>query len=301
MTGILSMDRERILITGSGGFIGSNLYRVLKEKSFDVFGVDIKSNETVDYVCDISDRKQIEDYLEQIKPNKIVHFSAFSNVEKCETEKDYAYKSNVIATKNLCDYCRRHNCMVVYISTDYVFDGVDGNYSESSPTNPIQYYGVTKLEGEKLVAKLKRFIILRPTVVFGWDPMGMNFFMQVMRKLKAGQELYVPDDQISNPTYVLDLCQAITRIIALPPGNGIFLSTGPVAYSRFNFAKIIAKEFSLNEKLIIPKKTSEMSQIAKRPLNNSTNSSLLYGSIGYTFESLSDNFRSIREMMQKII
>lgn len=290
------MDNKSILITGAGGFIGKNLYKMLKNEQFNVFGVDIKRNETVEYECDVSDKK-IRDYLKSVKPRVIVHLSALSNVEKCEVDKDLAYKSNVISTRNLCDYCIENDCLMIYMSSDYVFDGVGENFNENSPVRPVQYYGQTKLEAEGLVVKLKKYFILRPTVVFGWDPEGMNFFMQLLRKLKAGEVMNVPDDQISNPTYVLDLCQAIKKLIINPPQSGIYMSTGPESCSRLDFARMIAMEFSLKQELIVPKKTVELHQLARRPLNNSTNSSLLYREIGYKFHNLRESFSAIKELI----
>jgi dTDP-4-dehydrorhamnose reductase len=285
---------KKILITGSGGFVGKNLYKILeKDKNFRVLGIGKTKKEYVDQVVDISDDKMLIQVLKEFNPDEIVHSAALSNVEKCETEMDLANKQNILPTKILTEWAEKNDKKIIYISTDYVYDGVNGNFDENDEERPIQYYGQTKLISEKIIATLKRYIIFRPTVVYGWDEVGMNFFMQLHRNQKIGKEMKVPIDQISNPISVLDFSNLIKNAL-FSDVVGKFVSTGNEAMSRYDFAIRICEFMNWNKTLITPIETKLFGQVAKRPLNNSTVNHKVAIFFNINFKSLEHNLDIIK-------
>jgi dTDP-4-dehydrorhamnose reductase len=277
---------KRVFITGSGGFVGKNLYKLAKENLFDVYGVGLSNEQCVDEVVDITDEIKLREVLDKIKPSFIVHTAAMSNVEKCETERNVAYVNNVLSTKNLVEWANDNDATMIFLSSDYVFDGIKGNFTEEDSANPIQYYGVTKLEGERLVFQLKKHIILRPTVIYGWDPDGMNFFMQLYRNQKEKKEMKIPIDQMSNPTYINDLCELIVKILKSPGIYGTFIATGPESMSRYELGLKLCNYMGWDKKFILPVETKNFGQHAKRPINNSTSSKKICKQFLFKFTNL---------------
>ncbi|MFH1292390.1 MAG: sugar nucleotide-binding protein [bacterium] len=288
---------SKLLITGSGGFVGKNLYKKLQGE-FDLVGLDCTKSKTVDQVLDISDRDGLIKVLETYRPDIIIHLAALSNVDRCEKEKELTYENNVVSTETLVNWSKLNNTKMIYMSSDYVYDGFKGNFTEQDQENPIQYYGESKLMSEKLVSSLGNYIILRPTVIYGWDPEGMNFFMQLYRKQKKQKKILVPNDQISNPTFVDDLCNLIKKIIKGKWENGIYNSTGPESYGRYELAKEFCEFMGWDQSLIIPVETIELHQVAKRPLNNSTISKKINDVFNFEFSNLLVSLEKIKTKMQ---
>ena len=294
MIGTSSTDKKKIFITGSAGFVGKNLYRLLRP-DYSVFGVDKTQNEFVDRAINIRDAGRLTGLLDSFSPDVIVHLAALSNVELCEMDQEQAFGSNILPVKELADWARGREVRVIFVSSDYVYDGVKGNFTEEDEENPIQYYGKTKLEAEKIVAALKHFVILRPTVIYGWDPDGMNFLMQLYRNRMNKKAMKVLNDQISNPTFVTDLCRLILKIIEAPDLNGKYNATGPESMSRYDFALRICEYMSWDKNLLIPVKTANLEQVAGRPLNNSTVSKKTCELFGFHFNDLDYNLKSIKD------
>ena len=294
MIGTSSMDSKKVFITGSGGFVGKYLYAALKP-GCKVFGIDKVKNNFVDDVFDICDEMRLRDALNAFKPNVIIHLAALSNVELCEKDRELAYRNNVSPVQILTDWVKGNNARLIFISTDYVYDGIKGDFTEEDAENPVQWYGETKLEAEKIIATLKNFVILRPTVIYGWDPDGMNFLMQLYKNQMNKKAMKVPSDQISNPTFVADLCHLMLKIIEVPDLNGKYNATGPESMSRYDFALIICEYMGWDKNLLIPVKTANLEQVAGRPLNNSTVSKKACELFGFHFNDLDYNLKSIKD------
>lgn len=284
---------KKIFITGSGGFVGKNLYKILKN-DFKIFGVDRVENECVNKVLDISDSEILKKELDSFYPDVIVHLAALSNVEKCETERELSDKQNILPIEILVNWASKNNKKIIFMSSDYVYDGENGNFDETSIENPIQYYGLAKLRGEKMVSTLNDYVILRPTVIYGWDENGMNFLMQMYRNQLDKKEMKVPIDQISNPTYVLDLCRLV-KVILEKDVKGKFISTGGESYSRYDFALKICKIFGWDSKLLLPVETKFLGQVARRPLNNSVSNRLITNKLNFKFGSLEENLEELKK------
>ncbi|MEK6933411.1 MAG: SDR family oxidoreductase [Nanoarchaeota archaeon] len=283
----------KILITGSAGFVGKNLFNYLKNEH-EVYGISRRTGEITTHKCDITKKDDIMQVLNSINPDIIVHSAALTFVDFCEEHKDEAWTINVEGTMNLAKWSFFNKKKVIYISTDYVYAGEKGNYFEESETKPVNFYGETKLAAEKIVSILTNFLILRSTVIFGYEPGGNNFMMQIVN-LKNNR--IIVKDQISNPTDVLVLCEYIKRSIEKNL-NGIYVATGPETVDRFEFASIIADVFGIDKNLLQRGKTSDSGQKALRPLNNGTNSSKLRSVLDYKCPSLRESLENHKKIME---
>ncbi len=288
---------KKVLITGSGGFVGRHIYHAL-EDTHTLLGIGRTKKERVDKQIDVTDRESVFCILEEFQPDEIVHLAALSNVEACEREKDLAYIQNVVPIEILTGWSRGHNTRIVFVSTDYVYDGEKGDFVEEDAVHPIQYYGKTKVMGEELVSSLERYAILRPTVIYGWDPVGMNFFMQLYRKHVVKQQMNVPIDQVSNPTYVHDLSRLIKHVLDQPEKSGIFNTTGNESMSRYEFGTKICEYMEWDKSLLVPVETQHLGQLAKRPLHNSTSNTFTSETFDFQFSTLEESFEDIKNHMK---
>ena len=283
-----------ILITGSAGFLGKNIFNYLKDEH-QMTGISRRNSETTTHSLDIT-QTEIEKILNEINPEIIIHTAALTAVDYCESHKEEAQNTNVTGTENLVNWCKKNNRKMIYISTDYVYPGISNNYSEDSDTNPINIYGQTKLDAEKLVKTLKDWTILRPTVIFGYDFGGNNFLMQM---LALKEKRRIPADQISNPTDVKVLCEYIAQIIERNI-QGLFIATGPETMNRYEFALLIAKVFDLDKNLLERISTAELNQPAKRPLKNGTNSIKIRKLLEYQVPSIRESLLLIKSQISKV-
>ncbi len=293
MTGLSNMDKCKIAITGSAGFIGKNLFKTLSQP-YTVSGISRRISPTTTHSCDITLQK-IHPVLDEIQPKIIVHCAALTNVDFCEENPGQAWLMNVTGTYNLVEWCRRNNAKMIYISTDYVYAGETNNYNESSECAPVDEYGRTKLAAEYLVRSLPNHLILRPTVVFGYEEDGKNFFMQMLA-LKEPRKII--DDQLSNPTDAQVLSEYVQRAIEKDI-EGIYVATGPETINRYDFAMLIAEVFNIDKKLILRTKTHELNQKAKRPLSNGTSSSKIREILKYACPTLRDSLVQYKKNMEE--
>lgn len=209
--------------------------------------------------------------INDVKPDVIIHTAALTDVDRCEVDKDLAYKINVEGTKIVAEVARKLGSFMVYISTDYVFDGNKGMYKEEGETNPVDYYGYTKLLGEKFC---QDFCIARTCVIYGAKPASgkVNFVLWLINKLESGESVRIITDQFITPTLNTNLAKMVLECTERKL-KGIFHLAGATRASRFEFAKEVAKEFGLDENLIIPAKMDDINWIAKRPKDSSLDTS----------------------------
>lgn len=256
----------KILITGASGQVGSEVFNISDNENYGIYFEHEPKNLNENLLkVDIRDRDEVFSTVKKIKPDWIVHCAAATKVDWCETNKNQAWEINFGGTKNLADASKEVNSKFLYISTDYVFDGNQGNYKETDKTNPISFYGITKLDGELYVKSLESHLIMRTSHVY--SPVPDNFVLWVIGKLKAGF-VECPDDMISSPTLALELAEAILKAIKKEL-NGVYHSAGNEHISRYDFAKRIAKTFGYDDSKIIPVKMKDINFTAPRPLNSS--------------------------------
>ena len=204
----------KFLVTGATGQLGYDVLRELKKRNYEAVGTDLaEENETNSYVSmDITDEICMRDTLERIRPEVVVHCAAWTNVDGAEESENQkkVWNINVEGTKNLARMCRKLDAKMIYISTDYVFDG-QGNLpwkADCVKYGPRNFYGKTKLEGERAVqAVLDEYFIVRTSWVFGRN--GNNFVKTMLRLGRKYEELRVVSDQVGTPTYTEDLARLL--------------------------------------------------------------------------------------------
>lgn len=217
--------------------------------------------------ADITDRDDIYHALARSGPEMVVHAAAFTGVDECERHSDIAFRVNGEGTRNVAEACRRLGVSMLYLSTDYVFDGEKSSaYSETDTPNPLSVYGRSKWDGEKHVeALVARFWIVRVSWLFG--SRGKNFVKAILRQARHGNVLKVVDDQVGAPTYTMDLVAKIDEIIG-KAAIGIYHVTNQGCCSWFEFAREILKQAGLTEVAVLPISTSDAGRPAPRPRNS---------------------------------
>ncbi len=288
----------RILITGSNGLLGQKLVTQLSKDIHQLCGIDLQdaavlSTPQYEYCQgDITSRKEIVGIVRNWKPDTIIHCAAMTNVDACETERERCWKINVDGTENICIAASRCNARVIYISTDYVFDGEKGPYSEDDTPNPTGYYAKSKLAGENLVrGSSENSTIIRSIVIYGCGKnVKSSFVSWLLGELRANKQVRIVDDQWGNSTIAEDLAEAIDRLIVLEK-QGLFHMGGSSFMTRFEMAVKIARHFGLNETLITPISTSDLNQPAKRPLRSGLITTKAEIELSYNFRDLEQSLR----------
>lgn len=249
----------KILVTGAKGMLGQDLCPILEQNGYEVIPTDYDT-------LDITNETQAKEVILNHKPDIIIHAAAYTNVDKAESDYDNAYKLNAIGSANIAKIASEINATIVYVSTDYVFDGTkETPYLPNDKTNPISVYGETKLLGEKEIQKYcKKFYIARTAWLYGIH--GKNFVETMISKAKETQNptLKVVDDQIGSPTWTVELISGILKLIKENMPYGIYHLSGKNETSWHGFAKKIFELENLKVNLI-PCTTDEFPRVAKRP------------------------------------
>ncbi len=253
---------KKILITGASGQLGASL----QLNNYNIIRTDIILQDDQEHfkVLDITNEEQVNALLEKEKPDVIIHLAAMTNVDGCELNPNQAQLINVLGTENLLNHFMGK---FIFVSSDYVFDGEDGPYTEDDDVNPINVYGKTKLEGEASVRKLSNdWVILRTNVV--WN-IGGNFKASfadwVVDELQSNRHIRIVADQWNNPAWTVDLGNVIETLIQ-HDANGLYHHGSSRIINRYDFACMIANVYELNSSLIEPITTKELNQSAQRPL-----------------------------------
>jgi dTDP-4-dehydrorhamnose reductase len=217
--------------------------------------------------ADVRDGGSVDRALDRAEPDIVVHCAAYTAVDDCELQPELARKVNAEGTRNVARACRRRGVPILYLSTDYVFDGQKPEpYMETDRPNPLNVYGKTKLAGEEGVAELaERFWIVRVSWLFG--PWGRNFVRAILDQARAGQALRVVDDQVGAPTYTTHLAEKIEQIFTRTEG-GIYHVTNQGYCSWFEFAKAVLDQAGLGHVTISPIPSSALDRHARRPRNS---------------------------------
>lgn len=260
---------DKILITGGSGMLGSNL-SFLWANDFEVASVDTNPMPLPNvrsFCLDLRDGLKTKKTVREIFPQVIIHTAALTNVDYCEANPREAYLLNVEATRNLLEACRDIGRQFVYISTDFVFDGVKGRYNEDDKTNPLNVYGKTKLEGERAVIESGlNFLVVR-TSIYGWNVLPKESFVEtIINRLRQGQALTPFADQEFTPIYTETLGEIILDLLKRQK-NGLYHIASSEIVSKYKFATLVAEEFGLQTKLLQPTLSSKVDFKSKRPNN----------------------------------
>jgi dTDP-4-dehydrorhamnose reductase len=265
----------KLLVTGASGLCGSKIAELATARKFQVYSGysrDLPAR-GVPVQFDVSDKKQVEEAFEKVNPEMVVHAAALTDVDKCELNKELAWKINVEGTRNIVEAVKSYHAFLVYVSTDYVFNGETGQYEEADETDPINYYGFTKLKAEELVKDLlDSYCVARTSVIYGSTPAAgkVNFALWLLNKLKSNEQIQIITDQWNSPTLNTNLADMTLEIIERRL-TGTFHLSGSSRVSRYDFAKLIAQTFNLDANLLSPCTSEEFSWVAKRPIDSSLN------------------------------
>ena len=288
----------RILITGAFGQLGHALQSVLSRKSnYELICTGRKIKKGQEGIpLDIRNQVALKELINTTAPDILVNLAAMTNVDACELNPKLAGEINVAGLEHICDSFKGK---IIHLSTDYVFDGTSGPYKEDDPLNPISIYGKTKLASEHiLLEKDIKNLVIRGNVLYDYSPhTSASFLNWVVSSLKGNQEIKVVEDQFNNPTWT----RSMSDIIELSIENdleGIIHWGDSVHISRFEFAKLIAKKFSLNESLIKPVLTSELNQPARRPLQSGLSTEKLVNMLDIIPPSIDDCLDEIIKTIQ---
>lgn len=267
--------RKKILITGSNGLLGQKLVKLILEKDeFDLIATSRGENRLSDLHeglhyrdLDICNEKEVDALISELKPHYVINTAAMTNVDACETEREACQDLNVNAVKYLASACKSINAFLVHLSTDFIFDGVNGPYDEEAQANPLSYYGQTKLESEKLLFNSDiNYAIVRTVLVYGiaHKMSRSNIILWVKKSLEEEKSIKVVNDQWRSPTLAEDLAIGC-YLICQNNANGVFNICGSDFLNPYQMAIATAEYFNLNKALIEEVDGSIFSQTAKRP------------------------------------
>jgi dTDP-4-dehydrorhamnose reductase len=287
----------RILVTGSNGLLGQKIVAQLMSAKVDFLATSLGVNRNTNCPSnvysemDICSEKNIVEVFNAFQPTHVIHTAAMTNVDTCELEPKNCRRINVTAVKFLATACLKANCHFQLLSTDFVFDGSKGNYSEEDIPNPLSEYARSKVEAEEITKQIpaQMFSIVRTIIVYGTGEnlSRSNIVVWAKEALHKGQELAIIDDQFRAPTWADDLAWACIRICELNE-NGIFHIAGPETMSIFHLVERIAKFYQLPMSQVKRTDSSTLNQAAKRPPRTGFNLTKARQVLGYNPKRFED-------------
>lgn len=249
----------KILVTGANGQLGHDILKELKSRNIACVGVTHSD-------FDVADNKAVKLYIQRYKPDIIIHCGAYTEVDKAESEVELCRLTNVEGTRNIAEICKILNCTMIYISTDYIFDGrKKGEYEVDDIPNPQNVYGKTKLEGENIVRTLlKKYFIIRTSWAYGIN--GQNFVKTIIKLSKEKKKLEVVADQYGSPTYTYDLAQLLCDM-CFSNKYGVYHVTNEGTCNWAEFAEAILQNMHCSTE-IVHVTTAKYGAKACRPMNS---------------------------------
>ncbi|MCL6261194.1 SDR family oxidoreductase [Aquiflexum sp. TKW24L] len=273
---IESGKRKKVLITGANGLLGQKLVGLLRnDPTLEVIGTGKGQSRLPEswegsyswIELDITDRKQVMDVFSITNPDSVIHTAAMTQVDDCEKDREGCWVLNVDAVQYLIEACEKHDSHLIHLSTDFIFDGEDGPYTEEALPNPVNYYGESKLEAEKLLLSSNiRWAIVRTVLVYGiaQDMSRSNIILWVKKSLEEGKTIKVVNDQWRTPTLAEDLAEGCILIMK-KGATGIFNISGADFLTPYDMAIQTSEYFGLDKTLITESDSTLFTQPAKRP------------------------------------
>jgi len=264
----------KILVTGASGLLGIRLVELAITRGHEVCSTYHAHPFTQGSArgLDLADEKEVRRWVIEAGPDALIHSAAITDVDFCEKNPELAMRVNGSATGSLAEACRDVGSHLVYISTDYVFDGKSGLYKENDEPKPINVYGQSKLLGEqRLLQSNADFCVARTSVLYGWGREHRpNFATWLHGSLKARRKVTVVTDQYASPTLNTNLARMLIEV-AERRIHGILHLAGSTRISRYEFAVMLAKQFGFDENLLTPVKAEATNWTARRPYDSSLN------------------------------
>lgn len=290
--------KTKILITGANGLLGQSIINVNNDR-FDICSTSkgesiYDLNGTLFKSMDILNSGDIDIIFSNFKPDVIIHAAAMTNVDWCEANPIYCNRVNIDGTQNIITACEKYSAHLIFISTDFIFDGKIGGYSETAQENPLSVYGKSKFDAEKLIqASNCKWTIARTSLVMGYFPylMSNNIILWARKKLGKGDEINVVDDQVRTPTWSMDLAEGCL-LIAEKKALGIYNISGSEKFSIIELVRQVAIHGGFDLSLIDRVNSATLGQLAMRPLISDLDISKAKRNLGFkphSFEKVLDS------------
>lgn len=293
----------KTLIIGANGFTGRRILQSLSRQGiYELTGCslheDILPGNNYRFVqADMNNHPAIDRLIAEIRPDVVINGSALSVPDYCESHHEEAYAANVLAVENIARCCERAGSRFIHLSTDFVFDGKKAElYTETDTPAPVNYYGISKYQGEQAVAaNCSNYANVRVVVVYGKALPGQhgNILQLVKNRLQAGQEIRVVSDQYRTPTWVQDIADGVEKLMHISQ-NGIWHICGDECLSIADIAYRVADYFKLDRSLIVPVTTEEMNEVTPRPRFSGLSIEKAKRILGYAPHSLEEGMAEMK-------
>lgn len=293
---------KKILLIGGSGTIGFQFLNNLKtNSSFEIEYTFCKNRVPIEQgqnFLDITNKESTIELISKINPDLVIHTSAITNVDLCETNHTLADSINVNGTENIIEGCQITHSKLVYVSTSYVFDGKQKEYFENDSTSPSTYYGITKEKSEKLLQKSGlNFLILRTDQPYCWTEKWQkdNSVMRVIQHLQLSKTFEEITDWYSNPTYVPNFVDATIQLIN-KNSQGIYHLTGPDFISRYSWSLLVCEIFNLDKELLKPISAEKLNLSAQRP-RIKLNSQKIFDDISFRMIDVKEGLEQMSQLI----
>lgn len=303
--------KEKLFIIGIGGLTGSKL-AVMAKNDYEVFGsYNLRNPKLVlakSVKLDISNIHETRKVLSDIHPDILINASGINSVDYCENHQDEAKKIHIDAVKNLTEVANSLGVKFIHLSSDSIFDGAkDAPYTEEDAPNPINFYGHTKLAGEKIVLKNSKNLVVRASVLYGWllkqlsnspssSMKSMNFGQWLITKLISGEKVKIITDEYSSPIIADDFAKSILHLVKREQ-TGIFHSAPPLRITRYDFSIKLANILDLDSNLIQPVSNKELGRIITTGMNKCLDSNKIRKQTDFQFLSLEESLNLLKKQV----
>ncbi len=297
----------KILITGANGLLGYKLVQLLsKQDGIQTIATGRRMIENLPahvsfHELDITNTAQTEQVVSALKPEVIINTAAMTQVDQCESERELCWKANVTGIENLVAACSKNQTHLVHVSTDFIFDGSHGPLDETAIPHPVNFYGESKLAGERLVQESKiSWTILRTVLVYGITPdlSRSNIVLWVKKSLEDGKTINVVNDQWRTPTLAEDLAMGCL-LAATKKAKGIYHISGEELMTPYDIAIKTADFFHLNKALIQPTDSSKFKQPAVRPLKTGFIITKAKSALGYQPHTFTEGLEIMASQLRR--
>jgi dTDP-4-dehydrorhamnose reductase len=291
----------RLLIIGASGVLGSRLYNDAIKRKWNVLGTYCSHEYEGLFYLDVRDKASLEKVFNFFRPETVVMAGGITDVDLCTLKPKLAMDVNIKGTMNLVKKIKEYGSKLIYISTDYIFDGENGPYKEDDKPNPINMYGRTKLEAEDIIRnKLKDYLIVRTCQLYGTgvaersSAPTKNFAIKIIHNMRNNKNVYAADDLYSTPTYAGSLSEIIIKLIE-KKAKGVYHGAGAEFLNRYDYVNKIADIFGLDKNLIQEVKLKDLKLKAVRPKKSGLKINKIAGKIDCRLLSCVDGLELLKK------
>lgn len=296
---------KRILVTGCGGFVGGSIVHQAPD-GIEIHAVTrkeplLKRDGLVWHSLDLCNQTGLREMFDAASPDAVIHAAAIADIDFCEANRDTAWRVNVTVTQQLAGLCRERGVRFVYISTDNVFDGEKGAYTEDDAPNPINYYAETKAAGERAAEAMEdNYVVARTAVVMGFPMLGAgnSFLSRMLTLWREGKRVGVPENEIRTPIDVVTLARALLELADAPLDGRIHLA-GNECLNRYETARRLAWLLGFSQDLVYPNNPETIPGRAPRPLNVSLSNNKARNSLSTPMTNLEGGLQLVLDTLPR--